>query len=100
MSTSRITVAPARGDGSGERAAGSDQAVKEQAAQQPDPRKGQDAARDVIEQHEMAFADGLSEETGAEADAEPPDQRTEQHAGNENGGAPERRFLAAESDAG
>src|SRR5476649_2438889 len=110
MSTSRAAIEPASGDGSvrgcrrstadlsrdnPEQDAGgaaSGKLVVEQAAEEADAGQDQDAARDAVEQGEVTLAEGFAEEPGAQADAEPPDQRAEQHAGDEHGSAPERRL--------
>src|SRR5258706_12130358 len=65
-------------------AAASGELIVEKAAQQADAGERQDAARDAIEPDQVPLAEGVAEQTGAEADAEPPDQRPQQHPGDEH----------------
>src|SRR5712692_8963467 len=81
-------------------AAASGELIVEKAAQEADPGERQDAAGDAVEPDQVPLAEGFSEQAGAEADAEPPDQRAEQHPGDEDGRASQRRLLAGKADAG
>src|SRR6185437_12896893 len=74
--------------------------VVEQAAQEADARQRQDDARDAVQQDEMALAEGFAKDAGAQADADPPDQRAEEDARDEHRRASERRLLPGEPDAG
>src|SRR5260370_41643588 len=81
-------------------AAASGELVVEKAAHEADPGERQDAPGDAVEPDQVRLAEGVAEQAGAEADADPPDQGANQHPGDEHGRAPECCLLAGKADAG